>query len=172
MAECAFHRDAGGDLASELDGPYGTFLDAMGGSWADLRRLDDVDLWMGTTDNLLESLPRQQLYIATWYELGFQLSTLLSLAGQGAPQDPAGRAGFDRAWGDVFAAFLHSAAEAEIGDVEMRMIHQLLSDLVGPDAERNYANMGYVPGRLRELAEQSDARSLGGLGLPRVASVG
>src|SRR4029077_95965 len=89
VSDCVFNRDQGGAFADELDVPFGAFLASLGGNWSSLRDLGDLDVWLEAADNLLGTLAPAEQHVRRWYEVGFQLATLLNLAGRELESDPA-----------------------------------------------------------------------------------
>ncbi|MFI5308331.1 MAG: hypothetical protein ACHQ53_13310, partial [Polyangiales bacterium] len=156
ISECSFHRGEGGDPAVELEETFGRFIDLVGGNWGELKRLGDVDVWLGATDNLLESLPSSKQQLSEWYEMGFQFTTLQSIAEQGTPADPSDRAVFDEMWGQSMSAFRDAARNAQVAAHEVRHVQSLLENLIGPEPQRDYANVGRSLKELRGLAESAD----------------
>jgi hypothetical protein len=156
ISECSFHRGEGEDFAAELEETFGRFIDLVGGNWSELKRLGDVDVWLGATDNLLESLPSSKRHLSEWYEMGFQLTTLRSIAEQGTPADPSDRTVFDEMWGQSMSAFREAAHNAQVAAHEVRHVQSLLENLIGPEPQRDYANVGRSLKELRGLAESAD----------------
>lgn len=152
LSECSFHRHGGGDFARELDQPFGTFIDAVGGDWRALQRIDDVEVWLGATDNLLDSLPPGDHGIADWYELGYQLSTLLSIAEHGGFDDPVHRETYEDLWGQAMRQLRQSGARLQLAGRELDAVQWRLENLVGPRHERDYRNVAASLDGLRELA--------------------
>jgi hypothetical protein len=157
IGECSFHRDEGADFTAELDVPFGRFVDAVGGEWSDLRRLHDVELWLGAIDNLLQALPAEARDLAEWYEIGFQFSTLRSIAEQSPPADADARAAYAEIWAQSMAQLRTSAVQLRIAPREIRKLHAQLENLVGDEANRDYGNVGRALATLRELAASVDA---------------
>ncbi len=156
ISECSFHRDEGGDFGAQLEASFGRFIDLVGGDWGELRRLSDLDVWLGATDNLLESLPPATKHLSEWYEMGFQFSTLRSIAEQGLPADPEERAIYEELWGQSMSAFLESADSAQIAASEAGELRSSLENLIGPEPQRDYANLARSLQQLRALAEAAD----------------
>jgi hypothetical protein len=155
ISECAFHRDAGGDFAAELETSFGRFIDQVGGNWPELRRLGDVDVWLSATDNLLESLPDERKRASAWYELGFQFSTLQSIAEHGLPPDPDERTVYQELWNETLSAFRSSAENAGVPARPVRRLQALLENLIGPEQARDYTNIARSLEELRALAEEA-----------------
>lgn len=155
ISECSFHRHSGGDFARELDQPFGTFVDAVGGDWRALQRIEDVEVWLGATDNLLDSLPPGNRVIADWYELGYQLSTLLSIAEHGGLDDPTQRETYEDLWGQAMRQLRQSGARLRISGRELDAVQWRLENLVGPPHERDYRNVAAALESLRELAHNA-----------------
>jgi hypothetical protein len=160
IAECSFHRDAGGDFAAELDGPFGRFVDAAGGSWQQLKRLGDIELWLGATDNLLESLPATRRDACEWYEIGFQFSTLRSIVEQGLPEQGEQRAVYQELWSKSMAQLRTAAASAGVAPREIRKLQSQLENLIGPGEKRDYKNLGRAFDELRQCCAAADRGEL------------
>jgi hypothetical protein len=160
IADCVFHRDQGGRFGDELDQPFGAFLSGLGADWSTLRKLDDLDVWLEAAENVLATLPADGQRIAAYYEVGYQLSTLINLAhrvGEGA-----GPANHEVAaqWRGAYAALREAAhalpeAGAVVGDLE-----PMLENLYGPMPPRDTANLGRIQQRIRDLADRADAAVL------------
>jgi hypothetical protein len=160
IGECSFHRDSGGDFAAELDIPFGRFIDAVGGNWDELKHLGDVELWLGATDNLLESLAPERRETCEWYEIGFQLSTLCGIGEFGLPADLEQRAAYQELWGQSMIQLRNSAASARVAPREIRRLQALLETLIGPEHKRDYGAVGRALAELRALAAAADRGAL------------
>ena len=156
IAECSFHREEGADYASELSDTFGRFIDAVGGRWNELARLGDIELWLGTTDNLIESLPAASRAVAEWYEIGFQYATLKCIAEQGLPDDEDARAVYDQMWARSMQQLWESAESAQLPRRETRRVQTQLENVIGPAAYRDYGNLGASLVTLRDLARSAD----------------
>ena len=155
ISECSFHRETQRDV-TDLERSFGCFVDAVGGNWLELKRLGDTELWMGATDNLLETLQPDKRYIADWYEVGFQFAALQNIAEQGVPQEPEQRAIYQDVWTRSMEAFQRSAQSAAMPARELRRQRALLENLIGPETLRDYANAELSLSELRALAEAAD----------------
>ncbi|MDD9937669.1 MAG: hypothetical protein OXT09_28925 [Myxococcales bacterium] len=156
ISECSFHREAGGNFASELEGSFGRFVDSVGGSWDSLRHLADVDVWLAATDNLLEGLRTDQRYAADWYELGYQFSTLRSIAEGGMPADPDDYPAYAEIWQQSLDQFWRSADCVQIPPEEVVRVRSMLENLLGPENERDYTNLVRSLETLKGHAETAD----------------
>jgi hypothetical protein len=157
ISEYSFHRDeGGGNSAGELDQSFGAFVDAVGGNWSELKRLGDVDVWLSATDNLLESLTQSHKHVPEWYELGFQFSTLHSIAEQGLPDDPEQRSVYQELWNQSMNALRESAQNAGLAARPIRRLQALLENLITPEHQRDYTNVARSLGELRTLADEAD----------------
>jgi hypothetical protein len=156
ISTCSFHPDALEAFATDLERSFGCFVDAVGGNWLELKRLGDTELWLGATDNLLDTLGPKKKYIADWYEVGFQFAALQSIAEQGIPEDPEQRAAYQEAWQRSMDAFQKSAEKAAVPPREVRRQRALLENLIGPASRRDYANAELSLHELRALAEAAD----------------
>jgi hypothetical protein len=156
IAECSFHREDGGDYAGELHDSFGRFIDAIGGRWNELVQLGDVELWLGATDNLLESLPASARAVAEWYEIGFQYATLKCIAEQGLPEDTEARAVYDAMWARSMQQLWESAESAQLPRRETRRVQTQLENVIGPAAYRDYGNLAASLSALRDMARNAD----------------
>ncbi|MDH5676659.1 MAG: hypothetical protein OEZ06_31365 [Myxococcales bacterium] len=152
MGECAFHREEDGDPARELDMSFGRMVDALGGSWSRMRGLRDIDVWLGAVDNLLEGLRGQQRALADWYELGFQLATLLGIAEEGLPESPEEYAAYIELWNQAMAQLYRSASELSLSPASVARLQGQLQNLIGPAPQRDYSNFGRAVELLRDQA--------------------
>jgi hypothetical protein len=152
ISECSFHRHTGGDFARELQQPFGGFIDAIGGDWHALQRIEDVEVWLGATDNLLDSLPPGQRMVADWYELGYQLSTLLSIAEHGGLDDLQQRETYEELWGQAMHQLRQSGSRLRLSGRDLDAVQWRLENLVGPLHERDYRNVTASLETLGELA--------------------
>jgi hypothetical protein len=157
---CSFHRDSGQDFAAELDDTFGRLIDGVGGNWAQLSRLADIEVWLGAVDNLLESLPPGQRKIADWYEVGFQFATMRVIAEQGLPADMEQRAVYQELWMQSMSQFRASATAIGITPRDIRRLQQQLENLIGPAPKRDANNLVRVLGQLRMIAETRDDEAL------------
>jgi hypothetical protein len=156
MGECSFHRASGGDFARELSGAFGPFINAIGGDWSSLSRLTDVELWLGATDNLLDLLPATSRHLNDWYELGYQLSTLLSIAEGGALDDPEQHQAYYELWAQSLEQMQRSASVLGLPSNTLEQSRTRLQNLIGPEPARDYRNISGVLNTLRELAQTAD----------------
>jgi hypothetical protein len=153
-----FNREQGGPFADELDVPFGAFLASLGGNWSVLRELDDLDVWLEAADNVLETLAVGEQHVRFWYEIGFQLATLINLAGRDLDGGSAGGDGeMQELWNGSWAALRISAQHAGLDAATLEEVHGMLENLRGPQATRDYANLGRIQERMRELANLRDA---------------
>lgn len=156
VSECVFNRDEGGSFADELDLPFGAFLASLGGNWSALRDLEDLDVWMEAAENVLGGLGPAEDHVRRWYEVGFQLATLLNLAAReldgGAQQD----AELEELWHAASHQFRQSALAATVDESAIEELQNMLDNLRGPQHARDYANLGRVQERMRELAGSCD----------------
>jgi len=158
LADCVWDRERNAAFASELDANFGTFLAAIGGDWKMLRNLEDLDVWLEVAENLLGGLAER--HVQGWYEIGFQLATLLSLARAELESDvPAAPQGGER-WQTSWAMLQRAAHQAGVEADALAELHTMLDNLRGPEQERDYANLGRSQQRIRELARFQDARAL------------
>lgn len=160
VSDCVFNREQGGPFADELDVPFGAFLAALGGNWSVLRELEDLDVWLEAADNVLETLSISEQHVRFWYEIGFQLATLINLAGReldgGGPPDSDAQ----QLWQGSWAALRISAQHAGLEPAVLEEMHGMLENLRGPLAVRDYANLARVQECMRELANRRDASGL------------
>ncbi|HKU43357.1 MAG TPA: hypothetical protein VJR89_34585 [Polyangiales bacterium] len=156
LSDCMFNRAENIDFRSELDQPFGRFVDAMGGSWNDLSRMQDFDVWLGVTENLLQNLPNDGKRIAAWYEVGYELAILHNLAGQGLFDTDESRADAERQWRKALERFLIRAENARIPYEDLGRVLALLENLVAPRDERDLSNIARSLDELRQQAAGAD----------------
>jgi len=156
MSDCVFNRDEGGDLAAELGGTFGKFIDSVGGEWHALSRIEDPDVWVEAAENLLAALPAPQRGLADWYALGFEFALLLNLSALGVPQDAEDRAEFIHTWQDTAGRF-RALATSCLGDEAATRVHYRLDSLIGPEEDRDYSTVATTLGELREYAARMEA---------------
>jgi hypothetical protein len=156
LSDCVFNRDEGLDFKKELEVPLGRFVDAIGGSWADLSNIEDLDVWLGAIENLLHTLPDDDRRINAWYEVGYELAILHNLAGQGLFDSDEKRADAERLWRKALERFLIRAENAMIPYEDLARVLALLENLVAPRAERDLANIGRSLEELRRQAAGAD----------------
>jgi hypothetical protein len=160
VSDCVFNREQGGPFADELDVPFGAFLAALGGNWSVLRELEDLDVWLEAADNVLETLSISEQHVRFWYEIGFQLATLINLAGRELDGGAAPDGDAQELWQGSWAALRISAQHAGLEPAALEEISEMLENLRGPLAVRDYANLARVQERMRELANRRDASGL------------
>jgi hypothetical protein len=156
LSDCVFNRDEGFDFTKELDEPFGRFVDAMGGSWTELSKLQDFDVWLGATENLLSGLPDEGRRIGAWYEVGYEVAILHNLAGQGLFDSDEKRAEAERLWRRALERFLIRAENASIPYEDLARVLALLENLVAPRDERDLSNIGRSLDELRRQAAGAD----------------
>ena len=156
ISECSFHRKGGEDFRGELSDPFGRFVDAVGGDWVQLSQISDIEVWLSAIDNLLEALPEAKREIAEWYEIGFQFSTLRSIAEQGLPEDMEQRAAYQELWMQSLTQFRASATQVGITPRDIRRLQSQLENLLGPLHKRDHASTARVLGQLRLIVETRD----------------
>jgi hypothetical protein len=156
LSDCLFNRAEIGNFESELAGPLGPFVDALGGSWSELRKLQDLDTWLGATENLLDALPPNLERVSEWYRLGFELSTLHNLAGQLVFDTSGDTADAERQWRTALDRFLTRAENAHIGYENLGRVLSLLENLAGPSSERDLTNIGRSLEEVRRYAAGAD----------------
>ena len=156
VSDCVFNRAEINDFESELSVPLGRFVDAMGGSWSELRKLQDLELWLGATENLLGSLPPELHRCEEWYQVGFELATLHNLAGQLVLDGPERDERAEQQWRQALDRFLSRAERANIGYEDLGRVLPLLENLAGPRAERDLTNIGRSLNEVRSYAVGAD----------------
>ena len=157
LSDCVFNREEALDFSSELDEPFGRFVDAMGGSWRELSKLQDFDVWLGVTENLLQGLPTDGgKRISAWYEVGYELAILHNLAGQGLFDSDERRVDAERQWRKALERFLIRAENARIPYEDLGRVLALLENLVAPRTERDLSNIGRSLDELRKQAAGAD----------------
>jgi hypothetical protein len=156
LSDCVFHRVEGGPFADELELPFGAFLAALGGNWSLLRELEDLDVWLEAADNVFGALGPTEQHVRYWYEVGFQLATLVNLAGSELDGSAPEGAELDALWDGAWRAFRGAAQAVAVEPAVLEELDGMLDNLRGPQAERDYANLGRVQDRIRELAIRGD----------------
>lgn len=162
FADCLFRGEAGLQQAGLLDQPFGRFINALGGNWNSLRRLADADLWMEMTDNVLEALPEAQQHLRQWYEVGFQLGTLVNLSDIPRAVDSDGdgnwreRAELDETWGDAMTALLESAVLVGLNAGQVATVEGILENLRNPTGHRDNEHIAQVERLLHHQASHTD----------------
>ncbi len=159
ISDCVFHRSAGGRFADELDVPFGAFLAALGTDWSALRNLDDLDVWVEAAENVLAKLGPAERRVRCFYEIGFQLSTLINLA-HGALEDEAGETALQQSWQRAFDTLRQAALQADVASDAVDALRPMLENLYGTRDRRDVANLGRVQESVREFAAQADAAVL------------
>jgi hypothetical protein len=156
VSDCLFNRAEISDFERELADPLGRFVDAMGGSWRDLSKLQDLDVWLSVTENLLAGLPPELRRVEEWYQLGVELATLHNLAGQLVLDGPERSEAAEQTWRSALERFLTRAENARIGYEELGRVLALLENLAGPRAERDLTNIGRSLSEVRNYALGAD----------------
>jgi hypothetical protein len=156
FADCMFNREGTSSFSKELDEPLGTFIDALGGNWENLRALDDLDVFNGVTENLIASLPPDKSAVSYWYDIGARISTLLNIAGRGLPADPQERESTQATWDGSITSFRFLASQVEIQEQDIADVQAMLENLIGPESEKDYSNMAKCLDQLRERAAASN----------------
>jgi len=156
VSDCLFNRAEISDFERELAEPLGRFVDALGGSWRDLSRLQDLEVWMSVTENLLGGLPPELQRVEEWYQLGFELATMHNLACQLVLDGPERSDKAEQQWRDALERFLTRAENARIGYEELGRVLALLENLAGPRAERDLSNIGRSLSEVRNYAAGAD----------------
>ena len=156
LSDCVFNREEQLDFTRELEEPFGRFVEAMGGSWRDLSQRQDFDIWLGTAENLLQSLPAEGKRISAWYEVGYELAILHNLAGQGLFDSDERRMDAERLWRKALERFLIRAENARIPYEDLGRVLALLENLVAPRSERDLSNIARSLDELRRYAVGAD----------------
>lgn len=162
FSDCVFNRESGADFARELDGPFGGFLSLLGGSWATLRNIGDLEVWMEAADNLLEHLTPAEDHVRAWYEIGFQLQTMRNVIEQFSEADADERAELSQMWKDAWNELKTSATEAGFDGAEVNSLEHMLENLRGPETQRDYTFMARIQEMVRGRAERTDAAGVVG----------
>ena len=80
VADCVFHRDRAAASPTSSTCPSARSSTALGTSWSALRELDDLDVWVEAAENVLGLARATAPHVGAFYEVGYQLSTLINLA--------------------------------------------------------------------------------------------
>ena len=158
LSDCVFNREENFDFIAELEEPFGRFVDAVGGSWNDLRKLQDFDVWLGATENLLQNLPAEGKQIGAWYEVGYELAILHNLAGQGLFDSEERKSEAERLWRRALERFLIRAENAHIPYEDLARVLSLLENLVAPRTVRDLSNISRSLDELRRQAAGADGQ--------------
>lgn len=156
LSDCVFNRDEITDLNGELAKPLGGFVDSIGGSWSALSQLQDLDVWSGAVENLLDGLPAELQRVGEWYQLGIELTTLHNLAGQLVLDGPSRSEAAENQWRTALDRFLTRAENAQIGYEKLGSVLSLLENLAGPSSERDLTNIGRSLEEVRRYAVGAD----------------
>ena len=160
ISDCVFHREQGGRFGAELDLPFGAFLSALGSDWSALRKLEDLDVWLETAENVLASLGPELQHIAAFYEMGYQVATLINLAHQAAEHPEGANPELSELWRDAYAELRSAAAGLPAATAAIEELQPVLENLFGPEPPRDTTNLGRVQERVRDLATLADASVL------------
>ncbi|MDH5671925.1 MAG: hypothetical protein OEZ06_07220 [Myxococcales bacterium] len=156
VSDCVYSREDGDPPpVAELEDPFGSFLNGIGGNWVALREVGDLDVWMEAADNLLDALDADAPRVRGWYEAGFQLSTLLNLAADGYEEGADEE--LTEFWDGAWEALLEAGLSVQLPADAISEVGALLRNLIGPEAERNPENATRIGTRMHELAAQADA---------------
>jgi hypothetical protein len=156
LSDCLFNRAEVTDLDGELAKPLGGFVDAIGGAWSELRKLQDLDVWSSAVENLLDGLPTELQRVGEWYQLGIELTTLHNLAGQLVLNGPDRTEAAETQWRIALDRFLTRAENARIGYEKLGSVLSLLENLAGPSSERDLTNIGRSLEEVRRYAVGAD----------------
>jgi hypothetical protein len=156
VSDCKFNRAEVTDFEGELAKPLGNFVDAMGGSWDELRTLKDFDVWLSQTEILIDSLPPELKRVKDWYQLGFELAVLHNLAGQLVLDGPDHSDEAEQTWRGALERFLERAENAQIGYENLGRVLALLENLAGPRSERDLGNISRSLQEVRRYAAGAD----------------
>ena len=99
--------------------------------------------------------PRTQ-HVRSFYEVGYQLSTLINLANAALERDAAGDPALETAWQNAWQSLRAAALGAHVSPAALDELHPLVVDLFAPAGHRDFANLGRVQERVRELATEAD----------------
>jgi hypothetical protein len=143
LSDCYFnHRQGNGPgFVEKLDRSFGSFLDALGGSWNDIRVLDDPEVFSGVTENLISGLPPARSDISIWYNLGYCISTMLNIAGNGVPRSRRKKEVTAVQWRRSLERFRQLVFALDLQEREVETMREMLENLMGPDAEKDHSNM-------------------------------
>jgi hypothetical protein len=154
LGDCFFNhrRGNGTSFAKKLDKNFGGFLDALGGSWNDIRVLDDLEVFSGVTENLISTLPPARNDISYWYNLGTCLSTMLNIAGDGVPRNQRKKEVTAVQWRRSLELFHQLATELNLQERDIAAIRDMLENLMGSESRKDYSNMTRCLERVRRYA--------------------
>jgi hypothetical protein len=154
LSDCYLnHRKGNGSgFVKKLDKSFGSFLDALGGSWNDIRVLADLEVFTGVTENLISTLPPARSDVGAWYDLGSCISTVLNMAGNGMPRNRRKKEVAAIEWRRSLDRFRQLASELNIRERDVDSILHMLETLMGPDSEKDYSNITRCLERIRRHA--------------------
>jgi hypothetical protein len=156
FSDCVFNHESGPKVARELDVPFGGFLASLGGNWSTLRDIGDLEVWMEAADNLLEHLKPEHDHVRAWYEIGFQLQTMLNVIAQISDADADERGELLQMWKDAWVELKASAREAALDADSVNRLELMLDNLRGPEPARDYTFMARIQEMVRGHAERTD----------------
>jgi hypothetical protein len=151
IAERAWSRDEG--HSAPIDEAFGQLLQTLGSDWSALSRLGDVELWMETADNVLDTLGPQGQQVRSWYDVGYQATLLLNLARRQLELDRPDEA-VEARWQGAWVLLRDAAGSAGLAPSALEELHGLLENLRGP--ARDYTNLGRAQQRVAGLADPSN----------------
>jgi hypothetical protein len=157
VSDCVFGRRRGDPLshAAAVDLTFGPFIVALGHDWHGLRERDDPELWHATAQQALGQLPGERRAPLHWYRLGFELGTLIHLAGSELRAE-ATTGDFDERWQVALDGLCEAGLREHVNAAALAEVARLLDSLRAAPALRDYANLSRAQNRLRQLAAERD----------------
>jgi hypothetical protein len=160
FSECVFNREDDTDFAAALDAPFGSFIAALGGNWSQLREIGDVEVWMEAADNVLAALSDGEDHVRSWYDVGFCLATLTSVIGIEGSAGDAEREELLEVGRESLEGFREAAGEVGFLESDVEELAIMFQNLLGPENDRDYANLGRVQEKIRGHAGKTDGVAL------------
>ena len=150
ISERAWNREDGS--GASIDDAFGSLLQKLGRDWSALSRIGDVDLWMETADNVLDTLGPRGQHVRAWYDVGYQATLLLNLARRQLEREGPDDAAEAR-WQGAWVMLRDAAGSVGVASGTLDELHAMLENLRGP--ARDYTNLGRAQERVAGLADQS-----------------
>jgi hypothetical protein len=156
ISQRAWVREEGATEGASIDGAFGQLLETLGSDWNALSRLDDVDLWIETADNVLGALAPDEQHLRGWYDVGYQATLLLNLARRQLELEVPDE-GLEARWQGSWALLRDAAWTAGLAPSALDELHAMLDNLRGP--ARDYTNLGRAQERVAGLADFANTGS-------------
>lgn len=157
VSDSVFARRRGDALAhaAALDLTFGPFIAALGEDWGELRKRDDPEQWHAIAQQELAKVAERRAP-GHWYRMGFELGTLINLAGSELRADVPANEAFDASWQSALDALCEAGLREHVNAAALAEVARLLDGLRTTPALRDYANLSRAQNRLRQLAAERD----------------